>query len=152
MIRGCRVSFPVHGGSKYISTKELPIVLAVMRWGQYGLINVSCFFFKQNAVVAVINKQTSRDPQLMYLLRQLIIACLSYNIYFRAKHILCKINVVAYLISRLQIARARTVQHSLDDKTTPGIHCLHWHARTVQHSLDDKTTPGIHCLHWHATP
>ena len=86
------------------------------------------FLSDNTAVVAVINRQTAKDPQFMSLLRQLIVACLSYNICFRDKHIPGKTNVVADLISRLQIARARTIQPSLDNQPTPvPIHWLPWH-------------------------
>jgi hypothetical protein len=39
------------------------------------------------AVVEIINKQTCKDKILMRLVRRLVIAALTYNIVFRAKHI-----------------------------------------------------------------
>ena len=121
--------FPSSWDSKHISIKELlPIVLAVRRWGPVWTNQRVLFLSDNTAVVTVINRQTAKYPQLMYLLRQSIVACLSYNICFRAKHIPGKTNVVADLISRLQIARARTIQPSLDDQPIPvPIHWLPWH-------------------------
>ena len=106
--------FPPFWDSKHISLKEcLPIVLAVRRWGPV-LTNQRVLFLSDNtAVVAVINRQTARDPQLMCLVRQLVVACVCYNICFRAKHIPGKINVVADFISRLQVESARLVQPCL---------------------------------------
>ena len=117
--------FPSSWDSKHISIKELlPIVLAVRRWGPVWTNQRVLFLSDNTAVVTVINRQTAKDPQLMSLLRQLIVACLSYNICFRAKHIPGKTNVVADLISRLQIARARTIQPSLGRPTNTSPHSL----------------------------
>ena len=80
-------------------------------------------------MVAVINSQTASDPQLMCLVCQLVVACLSYYICFRAKHIPGKINVVADFISRLQVERARLVQPCLEDlPTVIPIQWLPWRA------------------------
>ena len=70
--------FPPSRDCKHISIKELlSIVLAVRRWGLV-LTNQRVLFFSDNiAVVVVIKRQTARDPQLMCLVRQLVVACLS---------------------------------------------------------------------------
>ena len=74
-------SFPPSWHLEYISIKEQSYWPSV-------LTNQRVLFFSDNtAVEAVINKQTAKDPQLMCLVCQLIVACLSYNICFHAKHI-----------------------------------------------------------------
>ena len=50
--------------------------------------NQRIIFFTDNAaLVDVINKTTSRDPVIMGLVRQLVLACLKFNILFRAAHV-----------------------------------------------------------------
>lgn len=49
-----------------------------------------------------INKQTSKEKSIMRLIRRLVLATLSYNIHFRAKHIPGKHNVTADRLSRFQ--------------------------------------------------
>ena len=53
-------------------------------------------------MVDVINKQTTQYISLMELIGELVVQCMSHNIYFRAKHIPSKTNVIADYISRLQ--------------------------------------------------
>ena len=66
--------FPSSLDSKQISIKELPpIVLAVRRWAPVWTNQRVLFLSDNTAVVAVINRQTAKDP-LMSLLRQLIVA------------------------------------------------------------------------------
>ena len=130
--------FPHSWHSEHISTKQLlPIVLAVRHWGPV-LTNQRVLFFSYNtAVVAVVNIQTARDPQLMCLVRQLMFACLLYNICFRAKHIPGKNNIVADSISQLQVERARGIQSSLEDQPTQApTHWLPWHTAPC-YVLDD---------------
>lgn len=73
----------------HISVREfLPIVLAIEMWGP---------------TVTNTSKNTSKDPNLMSLMRQLMITSLRYNIHFRAEHIPGLLNTHANLLSRLQI-------------------------------------------------
>ena len=102
-----------------IAIKELfPIVLALEIWGS-EMANKKILFMSDNmAVVEVINKQTSREKNLMHLLRRLVLVCLSKNILFRAKHIPGKYNVIADRLSRLQFQRAREAAPFLDQLAT----------------------------------
>lgn len=102
-----------------IAIKELfPIVLSLEIWGS-EMANKKILFMSDNmAVVEVINKQTSREKNLMHLLRRLVLVCLSKNILFRAKHIPGKYNVIADRLSRLQFQRAREAAPFLDQLAT----------------------------------
>ena len=52
-----------------IATKELiPIVLAAAMWGKVWQGQVVCCCCDNEAVVVVLNRRTSRDQDLMYLL------------------------------------------------------------------------------------
>lgn len=84
-----------------------PIVLAVEIWGS-SIKNKFINFHTDNlSLVSIINKQTSRDPLIMGLVRRLVITCLSYNINFRAKHIMGSKNVLADALSRQEIRKFR---------------------------------------------
>ena len=70
------------------------------------LTNQQVIFFSDNeSVVHVINKQTTKDKALLALLRQLVLACLRYNILFKARHIAGSKNVLADSLSRLRLSR-----------------------------------------------
>ena len=64
-------------------------------------------------MVDVINKQTTQYVSLMELIGELVVQCMSHNIYFRAKHIPSKTNVIADYISRLQEDKAKVMQPTL---------------------------------------
>lgn len=94
----------------YINVKELfPITVALETWG-HSLQNSSVLFFSDNeAVVAVINKQTSKDKDMMVLLRTLVVAALKFNVHFKSKHIPGKYNILAdhCLVCRSNVFTAR---------------------------------------------
>ena len=49
--------------------------------------------------MSIINKQTSREPHIMALIRPLVLACLCFNINFTARHIPGRINTLADKLS-----------------------------------------------------
>ena len=53
--------------------------------------------------MAIINKQTSKEPSIMTLLRKLVLTCLRFNILFVARHVAGRDNTLADKLSRLQI-------------------------------------------------
>ena len=103
-----------------IATKELiPIVLAAAMWGKVWEGQVVCCRCDNEAVVAVLNRRTSRDQDLMHLLR-----CLSFfeaRFSFRAiaSHISGAQNYLADDLSRnklssfLQAADQVTLSHQV---------------------------------------
>lgn len=103
----------------HINIKELfPITVALELWGQ-TLRNRSVLFFSDNAaVVAIINKQTSKEKHMMILVRRLVLAALRFNIHFRAKHIPGKLNVFADYLSRLQVDSFRHEASNMDRNPT----------------------------------
>ena len=91
-----------------ITVKELyPIVLALELWGK-KLQNKSIMFNCDNeALVFVLNKQSSKDPQIMYLVRRLVLLSLSFTILFKSTHLLGRCNVISDVLSRLQVSKFR---------------------------------------------
>ena len=85
------------------------------------MANHSVLFFTDNQVVVeVINKQSAKTCHchLMRLLRRLVVTALKFNVYFKAKHIPGKTNVVADKLSRFQEAAARQVAPWLQPRPT----------------------------------
>ena len=93
-----------------ITVKELyPIVLALELWGK-KLQNKSIMFNCDNeALVFVLNKQSSKDPQIMYLVRRLVLLSLSFTILFKSTHLLGRCNVISDVLSRLQVSKFRSM-------------------------------------------
>ena len=109
----------------HITVKELfPIILAIEIWGHL-LANHKILFFSDNAaVVDIINKTSSKDKVLMKLVRRMVVAAMHFNIFFKAKHIPGKTNVVCDLLSRFSFQEAHSVAPWLDSCQTeiPAIH------------------------------
>lgn len=79
-----------------ITIKELfPIVIALELWGDL-LENKNVLFLTDNAAITcVINRQTSKEPTIMRLVRRLVVVWMCKNIHFKAEHIPGKVNVIA---------------------------------------------------------
>ncbi|XP_062590566.1 uncharacterized protein LOC134252145 isoform X1 [Saccostrea cucullata] len=97
-------SFPDEWKKLNIMTLEFyPIVIAVSVWGKLFANHSILFFTDNEALVSVINRQTSKDSVVVQMVRFLVLQCLQHNILFRAKHIPGKHNKLADSLSRLQV-------------------------------------------------
>ena len=66
--------------------------------------NQRILFYTDNAaLVDIINRTTSRDPTIMVLVRQLVLACLKFNIIFRAQHVPGAHNTLAVSLTGFEI-------------------------------------------------
>lgn len=80
-----------------------PIVLALKVWSHI-LKNKCIYFYTDNyALVHIINKQSSKDKCIMYLVRELVLICLQSNILFQARHLSTKENILCDCLSRLKV-------------------------------------------------
>ena len=107
--------FPSSWSKYHITLKELyPIIVSFHLWG--NLLANKCIIinFDNEAAVHIINNHTSSDSINMCLVRQFVLVLPRYNILCRASHIPGKLNIVADLLSRLQVTLAREVAPSLD--------------------------------------
>ena len=95
-----------------------PIVLAVNIWGPLWKNHCILFFTDNEALTAIINKQTSADNNIMMLLRCLVLACLHFNVLFQAKHISGQRNVLADALSRQRIETFRQLSPQSSPKPT----------------------------------
>lgn len=100
--------FPLQCRNLNITLLELyPVVVAVNVWGYLWKNHCVRFFTDNQALVHILNRQTSKDKHIMKLVRCLVLACLHHNIVFQSEHISgCK-NVLADSLSRLQVAEFR---------------------------------------------
>ena len=98
--------------------KLFPTVLATEIWGAIMCNHCIVFFLDNHAVVNSTNKQTSRDPKIMVLVRKLELNCLKYNILFKAKHIPGILNQECDLLSRLQVDKFTLLASRADVQPT----------------------------------
>ena len=105
--------------SSSIAFLELvPGVGALRLWAI--LSNKCVIFWSDNeAVVTIINRQTSRCRKIMQLVRTLVIRCLELNIHFKAKHIPGVDNGIADALSRFQMSRFQQLASEADLTITP---------------------------------
>ncbi|KAK3107863.1 hypothetical protein FSP39_023831 [Pinctada imbricata] len=94
----------------------IPLVLAIEVWGKF-LRNRRVYFNVDNeALVAILNKQSSKSKRVMSLLRPLVLALMNYNITFKARHIEGANNEIADSISRKQWDRFRKLAPNADQR------------------------------------
>lgn len=77
-----------------------PIVVAIELWGGTMQNRRICFWSDNSSVVHGINNLTSSSPPVLSLLRHLVLRCLEWNIWFRARHVPGRDNIVADALSR----------------------------------------------------
>ena len=117
-----------------IAVRELYPIVAIM--GMFGHLcqNQSLIFQCDNqAIVAVINKQSSKNPTIMKLLRPLILNLMLNNIKFKAVYITSEDNVLADAISRFQEDAQLLKNYGMKDSPTQVPH----HLRPEQMIQDD---------------
>ena len=84
-----------------IAYKELfPIVLAAHVWGPCWSQKHILFRSDNQAVVAILNSRSSRDPVLMHLVRNLLMSAARFNFTFKAEHLPGKQNGITDALSR----------------------------------------------------
>ena len=80
-----------------------PIVAAVHTWGEQ-VANKNLMIHTDNlALVYILNKTSSKDAVTMMLVRKLVLDMMRHNIRIRAVHIPGKVNILADVLSRLQV-------------------------------------------------
>jgi hypothetical protein len=64
-----------------------PIAVAIQLWGNASSNKCVTFFTDNSVVVHLINKQSSKDPTIMTLVRKFVVLTLQFHILFKAVHI-----------------------------------------------------------------
>jgi hypothetical protein len=112
--------WPQHVSKHSIAWLELfPIVVAIVLWGNRLKGKRIILRCDNEAVVCIINKQTSKCPLIMKLLRFFVLQCLKNNLAFSARHVPGKENNVADALSRFQMERFRQAAPNAKEKGLP---------------------------------
>ena len=96
-----------------------PVTLALRLWGQHLQGKRVIFWCDNEAVVAIINRQTSHCAKIMKLVRFLVLRCLELDIHFKARHVPGVDNSIADALSRFQMDRFRRLAPGADPVMTP---------------------------------
>ncbi len=96
-----------------------PIVVAVVIWGEMLKGKRIIIRTDNQAVVSILNRQTSKCPKIMKLLRFFVLQCLKLNVAFCARHIAGKNNNIADALSRFQMERFRGAAPTAEIDSTP---------------------------------
>ena len=103
-----------------IAVLELfPIYLLISIFGHKLRNSHVTFLCDNQAVTVIINKQTSKDPTIMSILRPLVLLLLQHNIYFRATHLPGRLNELCDKISRNQVSKELLQQYGMMPSPTP---------------------------------
>ena len=102
------ISWTEQGRTANITLLEyFPILVAVCIWGEQMRNKKVKFSCDNKPVVEIINRQTSKSPEIMVLVRAFTLKCLQLNLVFRAEHISGADNGIADSLSRFQMDRFR---------------------------------------------
>lgn len=105
--------------SASIEYKELfPIVVAAHVWGSSWFKQVVLFHCDNESVVFILNSRTSRAPDVMHLLRLLLMAAAHHNFIFSAQHIAGSANKIPDAISRFHWQAFRHLAPQADRQPT----------------------------------
>lgn len=111
--------WPSKWKSKNIIILEMfPIVLSVGIWAD-KLANRCVMFHTDNKALAeVINKKTTKEKELLVLVRALVLFCLQHNILFKAVHLPGLLNTKADALSRLQVDKFKSLDKAAELEPT----------------------------------
>ena len=70
------------------------------------------------AAVYILNKQSSRDKDIMVLVRRFVLACMKYNILTKCIHVPSHQNILPDSVSRFQIEKFRLMAPHMDREPT----------------------------------
>lgn len=95
-----------------------PLVVAIEIWG-HRLINKKLLFHIDNkAVLAILNKKSSKSKRVMVLVRRLVLVSLKYNILIKGQYVQSKMNGIADSLSRSNWQRFRNLAPEADKYPT----------------------------------
>lgn len=102
-----------------ITFKEIfPIVLALEIWGQELRDQCIILHIDNIAAVYILNKQSSKDKDIMVLVRRFVLACMKFNILTKCVHLEGSSNILPDLVSRFQIKEFRRLAPQMDREPT----------------------------------
>ena len=106
--RWFRIEYPPEWAELNIAFLEFFPIVAGLDTFKHLLANHRINFITDNQAVAhIINKQTSKHPDILQLVRVFVSICLAENIHVSSQYIPSKLNVEADFLSRFQPSDAR---------------------------------------------
>ena len=120
-----QAQYPPHWSKLHISVLEFfPIFVLISMFGH--LMRNSCVVFHcdNEGVVAIINKQSSKDPTIMSFVRPLVLLLIKFNIQLTSRHVPGVSNVLCDRISRFQETPSLLQQYGMRAQRTEIPHPL----------------------------
>ena len=118
--RWLQAPYPTSWQHFHITILELYPILVMVHVFGHLLRNSNILFHCDNsAVVAILNKQSSKDKTVMKLVRPLVLYLVGHNISLRSIHIPGLLNVLPDKISRFQVTPSLLLHFNMDLKATP---------------------------------
>ena len=112
--------WPLHLVDLPITFKEIfPIVLAFETWGANFRNKCVTLHIDNAAAVYILNKQSSKDQNIMCLVRRFVMACMRFNILTRCVHIEGRLNTLPDLVSRFKVEEFHRLAPEMDREPTP---------------------------------
>ena len=96
-----------------------PLVVALELWGNLMQNKRVVFWSDNQAVVAIINKQTAKGYHIMALVRRFVLLAMKYNVLFKACYIPGRLNGISDSLSRFQMHRFWKLAPDADRVMTP---------------------------------
>lgn len=87
----------------------VPVILAMYLWGKKLANRKITLSIDNEALVSVLNRQTSKSKGVMQLVRPFVLMSMTFGITFKAVHISSKENAIADSISRKQWSRFKAL-------------------------------------------
>jgi hypothetical protein len=112
--------YPESWRHHHITILELyPIFVLINIFGHLMKNSNILFHCDNEAVTAIINKQSSKDNSVMQIVRPLILLLVKFNIYLRSQHIPGALNVLPDRISRFQVTPSLLQTYGMETHPTP---------------------------------
>ena len=112
-------AYPIEWQDLHISTLEFyPLFVLISMFGHLMTNSNVLFLCDNEAVVEIVQKQSTKDPNNMRIMRALILMIIKFNISLSAKHVPGKNNVLCDRISRFQVTPQLLAEHNMDSKAT----------------------------------
>ena len=114
-----QAAYPTSWQDFHITVLELYPILVMINVFGHLMKNSSILFHCDNsAVVAIINKQSSRDKLVMAFVRPLVLLLILHNIHLRSVHIPGVLNILPDKISRFQTTPSLLQDFGMDPRPT----------------------------------
>jgi hypothetical protein len=118
--RWVQAPYPPSWQLLHITVLELYPIFVLLHLFGHLLKDSSILFHCDNtAVVAIINKQTSKDKTVMCIVRSLVLLLVHHNICLKSAHIAGVINVLPDKISRFQVTPQLLLDFGMHPTPTP---------------------------------